>query len=37
MTGTPIQYLKNPRNEAEENDLHVANDRFLAWGSSRSR
>jgi UDP-sulfoquinovose synthase len=32
MTGTPIEYLKNPRNEAEENDLHVVNDRFLRMG-----
>jgi len=32
MTGVPIQYLPNPRNEAEENDLHVTNDRFLGFG-----
>ena len=32
MTGTPIEYLKNPRNEASENDLHVVNDRFLGMG-----
>ncbi len=32
MTGTPIEYLKNPRNEASENDLHVVNDRFLRMG-----
>ncbi len=32
MTGTPIQYLPNPRNEAKENDLHVTNDRFLRMG-----
>lgn len=31
-TGVEIAYLKNPRNEADENDLHVANDRFLAMG-----
>lgn len=31
-TGAEIAYLKNPRNEADENDLHVANDRFLALG-----
>ncbi len=31
-TGTPIDYLPNPRNEAEENDLHVKNDRFLNLG-----
>jgi UDP-sulfoquinovose synthase len=24
--------MKNPRNEAEENDLHVTNDRFLRMG-----
>ncbi|WP_299840127.1 NAD-dependent epimerase/dehydratase family protein [uncultured Jannaschia sp.] len=27
-----IAYLDNPRNEADENDLHVANDRFLGLG-----
>ena len=32
MTGTPIEYLPNPRNEASENDLHVVNDRFLRMG-----
>jgi UDP-sulfoquinovose synthase len=32
MTGTPIQFLKNPRNEADENDLHVTNERFLRMG-----
>jgi UDP-sulfoquinovose synthase len=32
MTGTPIEYLPNPRNEASENDLHVTNDRFLRMG-----
>jgi hypothetical protein len=32
MTGTPVQFLDNPRNEASENDLHVANDRCCAWG-----
>jgi UDP-sulfoquinovose synthase len=32
MTGTPIQFLSNPRNEAAENDLHVANDRLLRMG-----
>ena len=32
MTGTPVQYLKNPRNEARENDLHVTADRFLRMG-----
>jgi UDP-sulfoquinovose synthase len=32
MTGTPIQYMQNPRNEAKENDLYVANDRFLRMG-----
>jgi UDP-sulfoquinovose synthase len=32
MTGTPVQFLENPRNEADENDLHVANDRFLRMG-----
>ena len=32
LTGTPIEYVKNPRNEADENDLHVVNDRFLGFG-----
>jgi UDP-sulfoquinovose synthase len=32
MTGSPIEYVKNPRNEAAENDLFVANDRFLRLG-----
>jgi UDP-sulfoquinovose synthase len=31
-TGAQVNYLKNPRNEADENDLHVKNDRFLALG-----
>src|SRR5882724_2133980 len=30
MTGTEIAYLPNPRNEAEENELRVRNDQFLA-------
>ncbi|ESR23899.1 NAD-dependent epimerase/dehydratase family protein [Lutibaculum baratangense] len=32
LTGTPVEHVRNPRNEAEENDLHVANDRFLHLG-----
>jgi UDP-sulfoquinovose synthase len=32
MTGTPIQHLDNPRNEAAENELHVTHDRFLRMG-----
>jgi UDP-sulfoquinovose synthase len=32
LTGTPVQFLENPRNEASENDLHVTNDRFLRMG-----
>jgi UDP-sulfoquinovose synthase len=32
MTGTEIAYLPNPRREAEENDLFVRNDQFLALG-----
>lgn len=31
-TGATIQYLPNPRNEADENELFVANDRFLHLG-----
>jgi UDP-sulfoquinovose synthase len=32
MTGTEIAYLPNPRREAEENELCVRNDQFLALG-----
>ena len=32
MTGTDISFIDNPRNEADENDLHVVNDRFLGLG-----
>ncbi len=32
LTGAEIEYLPNPRNEAQENDLHVRNDLFLAKG-----
>jgi UDP-sulfoquinovose synthase len=32
LTGAEISHLENPRNEADENDLHVANDRFLNMG-----
>ncbi len=32
MTGAEIAYLPNPRNEADENDLFVQNDRFLHLG-----
>lgn len=32
LMGAEIAYLDNPRNEADENDLHVANDRFLGMG-----
>ncbi|MBC2776569.1 NAD-dependent epimerase/dehydratase family protein [Parasphingopyxis marina] len=32
QTGAEIAYLENPRNEADENELHVANDRFLGLG-----
>lgn len=32
QTGVPMDYLPNPRNESAENDLHVANDRFLHLG-----
>lgn len=31
-TGVEIALMPNPRNEADENDLHVANDRFLHLG-----
>jgi len=32
MTGAEIAYLPNPRREAEENELTVRNDQFLALG-----
>lgn len=32
MTGAKIQFVRNPRVESDENDLHVANDRFLDFG-----
>jgi UDP-sulfoquinovose synthase len=32
MTGVPIAYIKNPRNEADENDLHVENSRLRNLG-----
>jgi UDP-sulfoquinovose synthase len=32
MTGVPVDYLKNPRFEADENDLHVSNESFLKMG-----
>jgi UDP-sulfoquinovose synthase len=32
MTGISISYVPNPRLEADENELHVANDRFLNLG-----
>ncbi|MEL6291289.1 MAG: NAD-dependent epimerase/dehydratase family protein [Pseudomonadota bacterium] len=32
LTGVPIEMIKNPRNEADENELNVENDRFLAMG-----
>ncbi|MGJ8536609.1 MAG: NAD-dependent epimerase/dehydratase family protein [Parasphingopyxis sp.] len=31
-TGSRFELVDNPRNEADENDLHVANDRFLGLG-----
>ena len=31
-TDAEIDYVQNPRNEADENDLHVRNDRFLDLG-----
>ena len=31
-TGAEMAHLPNPRNEADENELHVANDRFLHLG-----
>lgn len=31
-TGAEVAFVKNPRKEADENELHVANDRFLGLG-----
>lgn len=31
-TGSEIDFIKNPRNEADENDLHVENNKFLTLG-----
>lgn len=32
IMGVSVNYLPNPRNEADENELHVVNDRFLSLG-----
>jgi len=32
VTGVEVEFLPNPRQEADENDLYVANDRFLDLG-----
>jgi UDP-sulfoquinovose synthase len=32
MSGTPYKLVENPRSEAAENDLRVANDRFMGLG-----
>lgn len=32
ITGAKVAHVRNPRNEADENDLHVANDTFLGLG-----
>jgi UDP-sulfoquinovose synthase len=32
LTGAKVDYLPNPRNENDENELFVANDRFLTLG-----
>ena len=37
MTGAQVAYLPNPRKEAEENDLIVRNDQFLALGLNPTR
>ncbi len=34
MTSVPIDYVANPRNEADENELYVVNDQFLEHGLS---
>ena len=32
LSGAPIEYLTNPRREADENDLRVSNEKFLSLG-----
>src|SRR5258706_2301338 len=32
ITGAKVEFVSNPRAEADENELHVKNDRFLALG-----
>lgn len=32
LTGAQVSYLANPRNEADENDLFVRNDKFIGYG-----
>ena len=32
MADAEVAYLPNPRNEADENELHVENDTFLSMG-----
>lgn len=32
LTGARIDYVKNPRNEADENELYVQNEQFLSLG-----
>jgi UDP-sulfoquinovose synthase len=32
LTGVEVAFVHNPRNEADENDLHVENNRFLHLG-----
>ncbi len=32
ITGATVEYVPNPRNEAEENELHVTNETFLNLG-----
>jgi UDP-sulfoquinovose synthase len=32
LTGSKINFIKNPRKEADENELYVKNDRFVALG-----
>lgn len=37
MTGAEVTFLVNPRNEADENELHVTNDQFIELGLSPIR
>ncbi len=37
LTGIKIEYIKNPRQEAEENELHARNDGLVNLGLSPTK